>query len=346
MLAAGVAAAMHGCLLVGDEVRWSTDGVPPSLQVRSLELVEVAAPRVVPAEPVALVAMAPPTAAIAAAPPKRRVRAEPAAAIREAAPRSLPPAPSPVDAAVDTPPLATEVAMDGVMLVAADTPGAAADEPPPLYQTRLPPPVTLHYTMRRGMISGSGELHWKPAGTRYELRLEGRVAGMPVLTEVSTGTLDAHGLAPLRFTDTRFRRGTNAANFQRDKGKITFSGPQTEYPLLPGSQDRVAWMLQIAGVLNAEPQHAAPGGKVAFFVVGARGDADVWVFRYVGAEQVRTDEGSLAAVKFTREPRKPYDRSVEVWLAPARQYLPVRARFTTSANGEEFELLLRDMQSP
>ncbi|CAG1017155.1 hypothetical protein BURC_01779 [Burkholderiaceae bacterium] len=347
VLAAGVAATMHGCLLGGDDARWSAGGepAPRSLLVRSLEFTPVAAPALARAEPVPLHAMPPPTAA-AVVPTKRQVRAEPAVALQAAAPVSPRRSPPAVDAVADAPPSATEVAMEEVVLVAADTPGSVADEPPPLYRTRLPPPVTLHYTMRRGMIPGSGELHWKPAGTHYEVRLEGRVAGMAVLTEVSTGTLDGHGLAPLRFTDARIRRGTNAANFQRDKGKITFSGPQTEYPLLPGSQDRVSWMLQIAAVLNAEPQHAAPGGKVAFFVVGARGDADVWVFRYVGAEKVSTDEGELAAVKFTREPRKPYDRGVEIWLAPARQYLPVRARFTTSANGDEFELLLRDMRSP
>ncbi|HEY0855979.1 MAG TPA: DUF3108 domain-containing protein [Albitalea sp.] len=340
---------MHGCLLVGDELRWSAgrEPAPATMQVRSLQLAAVAAPPVAQPEPVALQAM-PPTAA-AVVPPKRRVRVEPAAASQAQASASRSPllGPPAGEAVADVAPSGTEVAMEEVMLVAANAPGAAADEPPPpLYRTRLPPPVTLHYTMRRGVLPGSGELHWKPAGQRYELRLDGRVGGVLVLTEVSTGTLDGHGLAPLRFTDTRIRRGTQAANFQRDKGKITFSGPQIEYPLLPGSQDRLAWMLQMAGVLSAEPQHATPGGKLAFFVVGARGDADVWVFRYAGAEQVSTDEGPLAAVKFTREPRKPYDRSVEVWLAPARQYLPVRARFTTSANGEVFELLLRDMQSP
>jgi len=81
-------------------------------------------------------------------------------------------------------------------------------------------------------------------------------------------------------------------------------------------------------------------------VTGARGDADVWVFRYVAAETVTADGGTLSAVKFTREPRKAYDRMVEVWLAPAHHHLPVRARLTASADGEVFELLLRGIQSP
>jgi hypothetical protein len=196
------------------------------------------------------------------------------------------------------------------------------------------------------MFSGTGDLFWKPAGDRYEARLEGRVAGLHVLTETSVGLIDAHGLAPLRFTDWRTRRGIQAANFQRDKGKITYSGPQVEMPLPAGAQDRVSWMVQIGAVLNAEPQHAAPGGRISFFVSGARGDADVWTFRYVGAEMLATPLGSIRAVKFTREPRKNYDRQVDVWLAPGQRHLPVRARFTTTSDGDVFELLLRDIQAP
>jgi len=169
---------------------------------------------------------------------------------------------------------------------------------------------------------------------------------MNLLTQTSVGVFDANGLAPIRFTDTRSRRGTNAANFQRDKGKITYSGPQVEYPLVPGAQDRVGWMIQIGAILNADPKLAATDGKITMFVSGASGDADVWVFRYAGVENLRADSGPVRTVKFTREPRKAYDRSVEVWLAPAHHHLPIRARFTANAGGDAFELLLRDIQSP
>jgi hypothetical protein len=200
--------------------------------------------------------------------------------------------------------------------------------------------------LHKGFLSGSGELTWKPAADRYEVRLEGSIAGVNLLTQTSIGAFDANGLAPLRYTDTRSRRGANAANFQRDKGKITYSGPQVEYPLVPGVQDRVSWMIQIGAILNADPKLAATDGKISMFISGASGDADVWVFRYVGAETISNDSGPLRTVKFTREPRKAYDRSVEVWLAPAKHHLPVRARFTANAGGEVFELLLRDNQLP
>ena len=227
-------------------------------------------------------------------------------------------------------------------------PAAATTDDPdaeavPVYATVLPPDTRLHYEMRRGMLSGGGDLLWQRTGMAYELQLQADVAGIQVLTETSTGRIDAHGLAPLRYTDSRARRGTQAANFQREQGRITYSGPQVTHPLLPGTQDRLSWMVQIAGVLNADPRHAAPGGRLVFFVSGARGDTDVWVFRHVGVEAVPGPHGAIAAIRFTREPRKAYDRQVDVWLAPAHHHLPVRARFTTASGGEVFELVLRDI---
>lgn len=244
--------------------------------------------------------------------------------------------PAPVDAS-----LVVQVAAP-----AAQASAASSGEAVPVYKTLLPPPFRMRYSLSRGFFSGSGALAWKPSGDRYDLRLEGTVAGMTLLTQQSTGLIDAHGIAPVRFTDTRPRKGTAAANFQRDKGKITYSGPQVEVPLVPGAQDRLSWMVQIAAILNAEPKLALPDGRVTLFVTGAAGDADVWVFRYAGTENLRTDSGLWKAVKFTREPRKAYDRTVEVWLAPARQHVPIRARFTANADGTAFELLLRDIETP
>jgi hypothetical protein len=308
--AAAAALALHAALLGADERPAPAPARTVAVNVRT---VEMPAPAEAPAVP-----------AVAATP---------------AAPRRPAPRPAAPPAAIDAAPAAI------VPTAVVSAPPKPAD-PIPVYRTSPAAAATLNYEMKRGVLSGTGALHWKPAGGRYETRLEAHVAGMHVLTETSTGTLDTHGLAPLRYTDWRARRSTSAANFQRDKGKITYSGPQVEIPLPPGAQDRVSWMVQIGAVLNAEPQHAAPGGRIAFFVSGAQGDADLWTFRYVGIESVTTRLGALRAVRFTREPRKTYDRQVDVWLAPDRQHLPVRARFTTQANGEVFELLLRDIQSP
>jgi hypothetical protein len=48
------------------------------------------------------------------------------------------------------------------------------------------------------------------------------------------------------------------ASFQRELGKITYSGP-TWNTLLIGSQDRLSWMIQLAAVVAAEPQRLQEG---------------------------------------------------------------------------------------
>lgn len=222
---------------------------------------------------------------------------------------------------------------------------AAADETVQRYRTKMPPPILLRYDLQRGILHGSGDLTWRPQGNRYEIKLEGKVGNLAVLTQVSTGEFDADGVAPQRFVDQRFRRPTAAANFQRSAGKITFSGPSNEFELRPGAQDRLSWMVQLAAVVAAEPHLRAPGSKIAMYVVGAQGDASIWVFRCIGPDSVAVGSGTVDAIKFVREPREPYDTNVQVWLDPQRHDLPVRATQKSGSNDDAFELRLREMVS-
>ncbi|MDE2628095.1 MAG: DUF3108 domain-containing protein, partial [Burkholderiales bacterium] len=299
-------------------------------------------PRV--AVPVPERARAPAPRAKATPPAAEPMAAAPPAAAPQAVAATAPPidAPTaPVQLALNTP-----VAHPAVPVAAAPAaPPAhapAGDEAIPHYRTRLPPPITLRYVMHRGILRGTGDLVWRPQGEHYELRFDGRVAGLAVLTQVSTGGFDAAGVAPERFTDQRLRRGTTAANFQRAAGKITFSGPATEFVLRDGAQDRLSWMVQLAAIVAAEPHLATPGAKVVMYVVGSHGDADVWSFRCIGPEAVETGAGTVDAIKFVREPREPYDTTVQVWLDPLRHDLPVRATQKSGANDEGFDLRLQE----
>jgi len=217
---------------------------------------------------------------------------------------------------------------------------AAGDEPPPVYRTQLPPAVALHYEVRRGFLRGTGTIRWQPSGDRYRLVLEAQVAGIALLKQTSEGGIDVNGLAPVRFVDQRARRSALAANFRRDDGRITFSGSAVEWPLLPGSQDRLSWMIQLAGIAAAEPERLVDGGRIAMVVVGARGDASVWTLRYAGRETVEAASGPVHAVKLVSEGRSAYDTSAEIWLDPERSYLPVHATLRNSTGASEYDLLL------
>ena len=97
----------------------------------------------------------------------------------------------------------------------------------PTYATRMPPSVHWVYLLRRGFLSGRGDLRWSVRDGHYEARLEGRVAGFSVLDWTSRGAVSAAGPAPERFI---IRRGkeVQAAIFQSQAGKITYTGPAAE----------------------------------------------------------------------------------------------------------------------
>ena len=270
---------------------------------------------------------------------------EPAASDPAAA--RIEPVPASASASASTPaqaePLSPEAA-SAVARAASASFLAAGEQPPPTYRTLLPAPVTLRYEVRRGFFRGTGEIRWQPVGDRYELHLDARLAGITLLSQTSQGETTAIGLAPERFLDRRVRRAAQAANFKRDSGTITFSGPSTEWPLLAGTQDRLSWMIQLVGIVAADPARAIEGATISMVLVGARGEASVRTLRYAGRENAETASGSVPALKFVVAGRSAYDTGYEIWLDPARGYLPVHATARNSAGESEFDLLLERIE--
>jgi hypothetical protein len=209
----------------------------------------------------------------------------------------------------------------------ADAPSQDSGTPLPAYATRLPPAQTLHYAVRQGSGLGQAALHWLPAEDRYRLTLEHGGTGPTATGAVSQGGLGADGLAPERYAESRRGREQRAVNFQREAGRITFSGPQVQFPLLPGAQDRLSWMLQLPAVLEAEPALRELGREVLVFVAGTRGDGQVWTFTVQGRQALDLPAGPVAdALHLRRLPTRPYDTQLDVWLDPARHHLPARLR--------------------
>lgn len=229
---------------------------------------------------------------------------------------------------------------------AADEPGPPGDgaasgpaQPPPIYPTRLPDPVRLLYRLQLPQRNVPAQLTWAPEADRYHLRLEATgPLGQPVLVQTSQGGFDAAGLAPERFVDRRGARGARAANFQRDIGRITFSGPRIEHPAWPGAQDRLSWMAQLAAICAAA---GAMPPQVSMFVVDGRGLGDVWTFVDQGVETVATALGPVQATQVVREPQQLIDWRVQAWLDPRRGWWPVVLRMTVPRSGVIFELHLQ-----
>lgn len=345
-----IALAVHGCVLDGIPLGGLQTPAYAALPMAStIQVRQITLPAAEPAPATPVDTQIEPTAVQSVAKKARpTVRvASNATAAAAGIPGTEPAAPASALAAEAT--QATGSASSAAVAASA----AAPDSPPlrqperpvPVYKTRVPPVTTIEYEIRRGGLSGTGELSWRPVNGHYEARLEASIAGFTLLTQVSQGGFDAAGLAPTRFTDQRARKAARAANFQREAGKITFSGPRDEYALAAGSQDRLSWMIQLPAVLAGEPKRAAAGSEVVLYIAGARGDVDIWDLHSSGAETIDTPSGALQTVKFTRTPRTNRDTLAEVWLDPKRYYLPVRARLTQGESDGALDLVLRELHT-
>lgn len=207
---------------------------------------------------------------------------------------------------------------------------------------KIPGSVTLDFeatgqsgaSPQRGVF---GELVWLQDGSRYDGRLTLKAVFFTLLNWHSTGRIGPSGLEPERYSESR--KSEVASHFVRDQNQIVFSNNTPPVPLLPGAQDRMSVMMQLGGLLAASPERYPAGTKISVQTVGPK-DADVWVFVVGEEEKLSLPAGEFMARKLTRDPRRAFDRKLELWLAPAYGYLPVRIR-QTETNGDFADAQLR-----
>jgi hypothetical protein len=191
-------------------------------------------------------------------------------------------------------------------------------------------PATLRYDLRRGGHRRRGH-SWigGPAPTGYEMSM--RRPGVRHL-----GALVAQ---PRRL----LTRGHRARALRREPSRARVCAPPTssarperspsagrgfEYPLVGGAQDRLSWMVQLAAVLGRPRISPHPGAeKVSMFVAGTRGDGETWTLHRDGrgrSLELPGRPGVEALCTCGASRASPYDTHVDIWLDPARHYLPVR----------------------
>ena len=229
------------------------------------------------------------------------------------------------------------------VLAAQTTDSAPVETPPPPPAPRppreavqslkvhaLPPPMRLSYTVQADKFpfSLNSELLWSHDSKHFEARLEFSAFGQSRL-QTSRGDIAPEGLEPLRFSD-KFRSEV-AAHFDRQKGKVTFSANTPDAVLLAGAQDRLSILVQLAAMVASHPEAYPEATTIAIQTIGPR-EADTWLFTVGQMETLTLPGGEQTALKLVRNPRKEFDQRVELWLAPAMSYLPVRIRIT-EANG-------------
>ena len=73
--------------------------------------------------------------------------------------------------------------------------------------------------------------------------------------------------------------------------------------------------------------------------------ADTWAFTVAAEEVLALPYGQVNTLKLRRQPQREYDQTVEIWLAPALNYLPVRNKITQS-NGDFIDQQLTGLSRP
>lgn len=201
--------------------------------------------------------------------------------------------------------------------------GAAFDWPP---STRLDYSLLGHF---RGPLHGSARVEWRRQGERYQVQVT--VSVLPAFERrmISDGLLGPSGLMPRRYdeeTDVPLR-GTrrNTVLLGADGGIQLANGRSAEAP--PGVQDSASQFVQMTWLFLTQPQRLKVGSVVQFPLALPR---RVGIWTYDVSEQVTLALPFGNVEAFHLSPRltgtKPNELSVQMWMAPGLQYLPVKLR--------------------
>ena len=298
---------------------------PPPLRVR-LQAAPALPPVVPPSRPPdAQPASKPPANAASASLPMPAMQSAPAA-VAESAPPAI------AEAAIPAP-------------VAA--PAAVETKPSPALARRLPRNGEINYELYLGnnrFNVGRTVQSWTLNDDSYRVRSASETTGIAAMFArqsieyISSGRLTAAGLRPDQFSNARERRGEKdaaTARFDWKTQTITFGEPPKSAPLAGNEQDLVSFMYQL-GLMPLTP------GRIVLPITNG------WKFeRYeleVGLEEtLQTPFGDLRAVP-VRQVRRANEESIELWLAPAYRWLPVRIRFFDREGQPAGEQLVSDIR--
>ena len=274
----------------------------------------------------------------------------------EAAPKTsarvapAPPAPRKQERGQDRPPVASQAR--AIASKPASKPASAETVPAPPIATAsaasthasgaaparvaVAPSARYHYIVTahgHGLtLNGTADLDWRNSNGEYqaELSTHSPIPFVRPRTQRSVGRITAQGLEPLRFSDKS--RSEEAAHFDRENGKVTFSTNKPDAPLEPGAQDRLSIVMQLSAIVAGDPQKYRPGSTITVQTASTK-EAEPWTFTVEGSDTLDLPGGRLQALRLLRNPRREYDTKVELWLAPGAAYAPVRLRLT-QPNGE------------
>lgn len=183
---------------------------------------------------------------------------------------------------------------------------------------------------------GIGSINWEVTGNKYSMSIE---AGIDMLITsinlyklTSEGRIDAYGITPDISTETRLTRAQTATHFHHDEKIISFSASSNTVAMIHGAQDKATFLMQLAGIGNADASQFSPGREIDLQVAEDK-DAGLFQFMIVGEEEITTKLGQTDTWHLLRAPRPgSYNSRLDIWLAPSLGWYPIQIR-NTESNG-------------
>jgi hypothetical protein len=218
--------------------------------------------------------------------------------------------------------------------------------PPPLAR-RLPHKGEIAYALYLGndrFTVGRTLQSWEISGDRYRLESKSETTGLASLFSrqrmayESRGKLTAAGLEPDHFTTERERSGKSekaAADFNWAAASAAVGNPPRSVALPAGAQDIVSFMYQL-GLTPLTP------GRIELPITNGW-KLERYELEIGGEEFLDTPLGTLRAVP-VKQVRHAGQETIELWLAPAYRWLPVRIRFFNRDGEPSGEQLVTDIR--
>ncbi len=278
----------------------------------------------------------------------RSVTPEPSAATQP--PAALPPkveaqpqatalaAPAPIPAPADTrtspeapaptaPPIEPTVQAEPAQVATAPS-VPSADAQALTSQFTVPGSAFMRYKVTGQALqrpyTGNAVLNWRNDGTQYAASLEVTTPQGSRLSQ-SSGTIGPDGLAPNMYMD-RAPDGP-AVRFDWQQGLLAFGNSAASISLQRGAQDPLSVWFQLGTLLNVKDAALQEGSRLFIQTIGAS-DTGLGAFQVMGTETMVLPDGEAKIIKLQRDPSQNHPQKWELWIAPAKDYVPLRVRIT------------------
>ncbi len=183
-----------------------------------------------------------------------------------------------------------------------------------------------------------------PQPDRYEVKMVTEAAGWArifasaPMTAQARGRLGPNGFQPERYAHQGPRR-SEVTEFDYQKEEIRYESLKEPLPLLKGIQDRLTFMLQLAWMLQANPEQFGLGQTVSLPIAG-RNKVEQVDFVVLSDADLSLPGGLVVPALHLSSNRETsrYSVKIDVWMDRTDRLLPVRVRFE-EARGAVLDLL-------